>query len=168
MNAQEFNTLASDTSKTYRLEAFSFTYDFGLNIYLNDYDDLMEIVGESEIEFWQLEVQADETHLDVNNFSSLQELLEFIENNDPAAPIELFLQIIKEGYASDLDAAQSWHEDNYFCEDMNDYDFGHYLMHDVNCVEIPETLQGYIDYEKYGRDAKFDFVVIDDSIYHNA
>ena len=39
MNAQEFNTLASDSSKTFRLEAFSFTFQFGLNVFFNDYDD---------------------------------------------------------------------------------------------------------------------------------
>ena len=168
MNAQEFNKLASDTSKNYRLEAFSFTFDFGLNIYFDSLDDLHAIIGDTEIEFWQLEDQSQNAEYKVNSFAALAELLEFIENNDQAVAIELFLQLIDEGYAKHLEGAKDWHEENYFCEAMDDYDFGHYLMHDVNGVEIPEALEGYIDYSAYGRDAKInDFVVIDDCIYWN-
>lgn len=167
MNAQEFNKLASDTSKTFRLEAFSFTYDFGLNIYFDDMDDLRNIIGDSEIEFWQLEVQAENAEYKVDSFAALEELIEFIENNDPHVDIELFLQIIKEGYAKDLESAKDWHEDNYFSENMNDYDFGYYMIHDLGTCEIPEHLQSYFDYEKYGKECKWDFVVIADSIYQN-
>ena len=168
MNTQEFNTLASDSSKTFRLEAFSFTFQFGLNVFFNDYDDLMEIIGESEIEFWSLEVQADSVEIEVKSFKELQQVLAVYEDEPSNAEQLVYLaQIVSEGYAT-WENARDWHEDNYFSEDMNDYDFGHYLMHDVSCIEIPEVLQGYISYEAYGRDAKInDFVTIGNSIYNN-
>lgn len=168
MNAQEFNSLASDTSKTFRLEAFSFTFQFGLNIYFDSYSDLIDIIGESEIEFWSLEVQADSVEIEVKSFKALEQVLEVYEEEPSNAEQLVYLaQIVSEGYAT-WDNARNWHEDNYFSEHMDDYDFGHYLMHDVNCIEVPEALQGYIDYEQYGKDAKInDFVTIGSSIYNN-
>ena len=55
MNAIDFSNAASDSTKNFRLEAFSFTYDFGLNIYFDDMEDLRNIIGDTEIEFWQVE-----------------------------------------------------------------------------------------------------------------
>lgn len=166
MNAQEFNTLASDTSKTYRLEAFSFTFQFGLNVFFNDMDDLHNIIGDTEIEFWQVEEQASECCIDVSDFHSLKQVLEMCADAAPS-DLEAYQEIVKGGYAT-WETVADWHLDNYFCEDMNDYDFGHYLMHDVSCIEVPEALQGYIDYEQYGKDALInDFVKIGSNIYNN-
>ena len=166
MNAQEFNKLASDSSKTFRLEAFSFTFDFGINIFFDDMNDLHAIIGETEIEFWQVEEQASEIHIDVSDFSSLKQVLEMFADAAPS-DLEAYQEIVKGGYAT-WETVADWHLDNYFSEHMADYDFGHYLMHDVSCIEIPEALQGYISYESYGRDALInDFVVIGSNIYNN-
>lgn len=168
MNAFDFSNKASDSSKAFRLEAFSFTFQFGLNIYFDDMDDLQDIIGDTEIEFWQVEGMHEETYLDVKNFKDLETAIKLIEESHFQEDLDQFSAIVKDGYATDLEAAQEWHEDNQFCEDMNDYDFGHHLMHDVSCIEIPEVLQGYIDYEAYGKDAKInDFVTIGNSIYNN-
>lgn len=48
MNAFDFSNAANDSTKNFRLEAFSFTYDFGLNIYFDDMDDLRSIIGDTE------------------------------------------------------------------------------------------------------------------------
>lgn len=166
MNAQQFLALASDQSKSFRLEGFSFTFDFGLNIYFDDMDDLHEIIKDTEIEFWQVEDQASEIHLDVSDFQSLEQILNMFADAAPS-DLEAYQEIVKGGYAAWENVAD-WHLDNYFSEHMNDYDFGHYLMHEVSCIEIPEVLQGYIDYEAYGRDALInDFVVIGPNIYNN-
>lgn len=168
MNAFDFELLASDKTKTFRLEAFSFTFQYGLNIYFDDMDDLKDIIGESEIEFWQVEGMNEDTYMDVNNFADLTTAIELIEAGHFQEDLDTFNAIAKEGYAPTLADAQQWHEDNHFSDHMNDYDFGHYLMHEVSCIEIPETLQGYIDYEQYGKDALInDFVVIGSNIYNN-
>lgn len=168
MNAFDFSNKASDSTKAFRLEAFSFTFQFGLNIYFDDMDDLWDIIGETEIEFWQVEGTQEETYLDVKNFKDLETAIKLIEDSHFQEDLDQFSTIVKDGYATDLEAAQEWHEDNQFCEEMNDYDFGHYLMTEVGCIEIPEALQGYIDFEQYGKDTKInDFVTIGNYIYNN-
>ena len=167
MNAFDFSNLASDTSKNFRLEAFSFTYDFGLNIYFDDMDNLKEIIGDSEIEFWQVEGTSEGTYMDVDNFNALEKAIELIEEGHFQEDLNALAAIVKDGYANDLDEAKTWKEDNYFSEDMNDYDFGYYMIHELGTCEISEHLQSYFDYEKYGKECKWDFVVIGDSIYNN-
>lgn len=167
MNAFDFSNLASDTSKNFRLEAFSFTFDFGLNIYFDDLAELEDIIGETEIEFWQVEGTAEGTYMDVNNFADLETAIELIEESHFQDDLDQFSSIVKEGYAPNLAEAKTWHEDNYFSEDMSDYDFGYYMIHELGTCEIPEHLQSYFDYEKYGKECKWDFVVIADSIYNN-
>lgn len=168
MNAIDFSNKASDSTKNFRLEAFSFTYDFGLNIYFDDMDDLRDIIGDSEIEFWQVEGLREETYMDVDNFKDLETAIELIMESHFQEDLDLFAKLKEEGYVKDLADAQKWHDENNFCEDMSDYDFGHYLMHEVSCIEIPEALQGYIAYEAYGRDALInDFVRVGNHIYSN-
>jgi hypothetical protein len=168
MNAFDFENLASDKTKNFRLEAFSFTFQYGLNIYFDDLDDLKNIIGESEIEFWQVEGMNEYTYMDVKTFQDLETAIELIEDGHFQEDLDNFSAILKEGYAPTLADAKQWHEDNHASESMNEYDFGYYLMHEVQCVEIPEALQGYIDYEQFGKDALInDYVVIGSNIYHN-
>lgn len=168
MNVFDFSNKANDSTKNFRLEAFSFTYDFGLNIFFDDLSDLQDIIGDTEIEFWQVEGLHEGTYMDVDNFKDLETAIQLIEDGHFQEDLDLFQQLKNEGYVSDLADAQEWHDENQFCEDMSDYDFGHYLMHDVSCIEIPEVLQGYINYEAYGRDAKInDFVTVSNFIYSN-
>ena len=55
--------------------------------------------------------------------------------------------------------------DRYFCDYMDDDDFGYYLVHELDCIEIPESVESYFDYERYGRDCKYDFYVTDNYIF---
>lgn len=168
MNAIDFSNKASDSTKNFRLEAFSFTFQFGINIYLDDMDDLRDIIGDTEIEFWQVEGLREDTYMNVDNFKDLETAIELIMEGHFQEDLDLFKQLKAEGYVSDLSQAQEWHDENQFCEDMSDYDFGHYLMHDVSCIEIPEALQGYVNFEQYGKDAKInDFVTVGNFIYSN-
>ena len=106
--------------------------------------------------------------MDVDNFKDLETAIELIMEGHFQEDLDLFSKLKNEGYVRNLEDAQEWHEENQFCEDMSDYDFGHYFMHDVSCIEIPEALQGYIDYEAYGRDAMInDFVRVGNFIYSN-
>lgn len=168
MNAIDFSNAASDSNKNFRLEAFSFTFQFGLNIFFDDMEHLKDIIGDTEIEFWQVEGLREDTYMDVDNFKDLETAIELIMEGHFQEDLDLFKQLKAEGYVSDLSQAQEWHDENQFCEDMSDYDFGHYLMHDVSCIEIPEALQGYVNFEQYGKDAKInDFVTVGNFIYSN-
>lgn len=168
MNAIDFSNAASDSNKNFRLEAFSFTFQFGINIFFDDMDDLRDIIGDTEIEFWQVEGLREDTYMNVDNFKDLETAIELIMEGHFQEDLDLFKQLKAEGYVSDLSQAQEWHDENQFCEDMSDYDFGHYLMHDVSCIEIPEALQGYVNFEQYGKDAKInDFVTVGNFIYSN-
>lgn len=168
MNAFDFSNKASDSSKNFRLEAFSFTFDFGLNIYFDDMANLRDIIGDTEIEFWQVEGLREDTYMDVDNFKDLESAIELIMESHFQEDLDLFKKLKDEGYVSDLSDAQEWHDENQFCEYMSDYDFGHYLITEVSCIEIPEALQGYIDFEQYGKDSKInDFVTIGNFIYSN-
>lgn len=168
MNAFDFSNKASDPSKNFRLEAFSFTFDFGLNIYFDDMEDLRDIIRDTEIEFWQVEGLREDTYMDVDNFKDLESAIELIMEGHFQEDLDLFKKLKEDGYVSDLTDAKEWHDENQFCENMNDYDFGHYLIHEVSCIEIPDALQGYIDYEQYGKDAMInDFVKIGNHIYSN-
>lgn len=168
MNAFDFSNAANDSTKNFRLEAFSFTFQFGLNIYFDDMDDLRSIIGDTEIEFWQVEGLREGTYMDVKNFTDLETAIELIMEGHFQEDLDQFSLIVKDGYAPTLDEAQEWHDENHFCEEMNDYDFGHYLMTEVSCIEIPEALQGYVDFEQYGKDALInDFVKIGSHFYNN-
>ncbi|MDV4317049.1 antirestriction protein ArdA [Acinetobacter indicus] len=168
MNAFDFSNAANDSTKNFRLEAFSFTFDFGLNIFFDDMGDLRDIIGDTEIEFWQVEGLREDTYMNVDNFKDLETAIELIMEGHFQEDLDLFLALKNEGYVKNLEDAQEWHDENQFCEDMSDYDFGHYLIHELSCIEIPEALQGYVDYEAYGRDAKInDFVTIGNFIYSN-
>ncbi len=37
------------------------------------------------------------------------------------------------------------------------YDFGYAMVHEWGSLEIPESLEYYFDYERYGRDCSYDF-----------
>lgn len=167
MNAFDFSNKASDSTKAFRLEAFSFTFQFGLNIFFDDIDDLHAIIGDTEIEFWQVEGTQEETYLDVDNFKDLETAIKLIAESHFQEDLDQFSLIVKEGYATDLEQAQEWHEENYFCEEMNDYDFGYHMIHELSCLEIPEHLESYFDYERYGKECKWDFVTIGSNIYNN-
>ena len=78
MNAFDFSNKASDSSKNFRLEAFSFTFSLGLNIYFDDMDDLRDIIGDTEIEFWQVEGLREDTYMNVDNFKDLVAAIELI------------------------------------------------------------------------------------------
>lgn len=48
----------------------------------------------------------------------------------------------------------SWDSDIVLYKNMDWYDLGYELLHD--CYEIPEYLENYIDYEKFGEELSYD------------
>ena len=50
---------------------------------------------------------------------------------------------------------ESWDDNIYLYENYDWDDFGRYMIETL-CIEIPEQLECYIDYEAYGRSFQFD------------
>ena len=47
-----------------------------------------------------------------------------------------------------------WNDDIYLMENMDWYDLGYHILHEF--YDIPDFLDNYIDYERYGEELKFD------------
>jgi antirestriction protein len=86
--------------------------------------------------------------IQINEYTGLQtisELAEFLsEHGDLGASVY--------EYAHDLDDAKRLLEESYHGEFDSEEDFAYYWTHEVDCREIPEHLQNYIDYQAMARD----------------
>ena len=51
------------------------------------------------------------------------------------------------------DSGDRWDDDIYIYEDYSWYDLGYYYLHD--CHQIPDYLDNYIDYERYGEEFSY-------------
>lgn len=51
---------------------------------------------------------------------------------------------------------EHWDDDIYIYEGMDWEDLGHYFIHQVSCIQIPEELENYIDYRSYGEQFQYD------------
>jgi len=51
---------------------------------------------------------------------------------------------------------ENWDDDMYLYPGFDWYDLGHHFIHEVNCHEIPDWLENYIDYAKYGEELHYD------------
>lgn len=87
------------------------------------------------------------------NFKKLADFLELDENE----------QEICEEYWEEIDSATDVKTilERYFftfsgCCNKNE-EFGEYLALECDCLEIPDNIMPYFDYERYGRDALYDF-----------
>ena len=100
-------------------------------------------------------------------------------NWDYVSPKKLFnvlkeSEVLENGYKYDLMAAflevrsldeffelvesqgSHWDDDINLYKDMDWYDLGYYFIHEVNCNEVPDWLDNYIDYSRYGEELSYD------------
>lgn len=158
-----------DNKKRFRLEGFSFTHQHGFNLYFDEYDDFIDELGDVEIEFWQLEDTWANEEIKVSSFKMLESLIEFLVSLDldEVKEVGTYAALVEGNYA-DWSNVKEWHEDRYVCDYENDDDFGRYLIDECSALEIPEDIQGYFDYERYGRDALIsDYLVAEGKVYRN-
>ena len=57
--------------------------------------------------------------------------------------------------------------DKYLGEFSSYSDLGYFLIYELGCWDVPEILKNFIDYEKYGREASWDFHEIDNYYFWN-
>ena len=49
-----------------------------------------------------------------------------------------------------------WDDGIYLYPNYSWYDLGYYFLHEVDCCQVPDYLDNYIDYERYGEELKYD------------
>lgn len=142
---------------------------------LNDYEDWEDIEEELVKQGFELNGIDEELFIqDVENFISsgsvnwdyvhpkaLFELLKksgILEDEDKYQKAEIYCDI--EGYVewqrTVHDREENWDDEIYLYPDFNWYDLGYFFLHEVDCITIPEYLENYIDYEKYGEQFSYD------------
>lgn len=155
--------------KKYRLEGFCFTFDVGINFYFDDLENFKDVIDENdlEIEFWQLEEVATTNSYDVDNFSDLSAIIEWLDDGEDEDLIAQYIALANDNFCQ-LDEAKEYHENNLFCEVMSDEDLGYYIVDEgLFGVEIPDSLANYLDYKSIGRDFSFDLSQCGDYYYMN-
>ncbi len=142
---------------------------------LNDFDSWEEILEELEAEGFELDGIDEELFIqDIENFiasnavnwdyvnpQDLFELLKksgILDDSDKYEKAEIYCDI--EGYESWKsrveDDEDNWDDGIYLYPDFDWYDLGYYFLHEVDCVQIPECLENYIDYKSYGEEFSYD------------
>jgi len=91
----------------------------------------------------------------LKEYKSIEELNEIAERLEPLSEHEIFklLSMFEIVYYENIieyfDSIDEWH----LFEDIYDlYSLGYLFANEWNCLEIPDNLEPYFDYEKYGRD----------------
>lgn len=141
---------------------------------LNDYDSWEDILEELELEGFELDGIDEELFVqDIENFPG------DVKNWDYVNPAILFDTLKKSGVLDDHnkydlmeaycdvegydafedlvnDREDRWDDDIYMYQGFDWYDLGYHFLHEVDCIEIPECLENYIDYKSYGESFSYD------------
>ena len=155
--------------KNYRLEGFCFTFDVGINFYFDDLEEFRIAIDENdlEIEFWQLEEVTSTNSYDVDNFSDLSVIIEWLESGEDKNLIAQYTALDND-YFCELADAKEYHENHLFCAAMSDEDLGYHIVEEgLFGVEVPENLANYLDYQSIGRDVSLDLSLCGDYYYTN-
>ena len=135
---------------------------------LNDYEEWSEIEEELTKQGFKLDGIDEELFVqDIENFPSNSKNWDFVNPKELFETLKLsgvlddedkFTKMIAycdiEGYTSFESIVSrkegDWDDDIYLYPDYDWYKLGYYFLHEVDCIDIPDFLEDYIDYEKYG------------------
>lgn len=141
---------------------------------LNDYNEWEEIEEELKKQGFELDGIDEELFIqDIENFPAN------VGNWDYVHPQDLFETLKKSGVLDDvnkyekMDAycevrsyteweqrvhnyEEDWDEDVILYPNFSWYDLGYHYIHEVSCFDIPEELEDYIDYARYGEQFSYD------------
>lgn len=143
-------------------------------ICLNNYEEWDEILEELKKQGFNLNGIDEELFVqDIENFPANS------KNWDYVNPKDLFELLKKSGVLDDAykfekmeiycdiegydewerlvnEREDCWEDDIYLYPNFDWYDLGYYFLHEVDCVQIPDCLENYIDYKSYGEEFSFD------------
>ena len=138
---------------------------------LSDYDTYEEIEEELKKQGFELEgideelfiqdiegIDDNNTNWDYVHPKNLFETLKesgILDDDYKYKTFEAFLEVesFSEFERRVEDSGDRWDDDIYIYEDYSWYDLGYYYLHD--CHQIPDFLDNYIDYERYGEEYKY-------------
>ena len=141
---------------------------------LSDYEDWAEIVAELEKQGFKLDGIDEELFIqDIENFVTdginwdyvhPKELFELLKKSGVLDDDEKYQKAVIycdiEGYSDWKrivnDYEENWDDDMYLYPGFNWYDLGYYFLHEVDYVKVPDYLDDYIVYEKYGEQFSYD------------
>ena len=112
------------------------------------------IDGERYQETFITDYETDINGLKIGEYDGIEELnelTEVIEANDPEA-VEALIYF---GYDTAEEIAD-YIDDILFFEGSDDYDIGYYYAIECGCLDIPDNIQNYFDFEAYGRDIELE------------
>ncbi len=99
-------------------------------------------------------INASDMNCDYIHPKDLFELLQeadVISNDKNYELMSAFLEVRTwEDFENRVKGYSDWTDDIYLYKDTDWYDLGYNLMHD--CYQIPDYLESYIDYKRYGED----------------
>ena len=134
---------------------------------LEDFDSFEEIEEELTKQGFELDGIDEELFIqdidgidakDMNcDYIHPKDLFEFLQKADVISNdynyelMSAFLEVRTwEDFENRVKDYSDWTDDIYLYKDQDWYDLGYNLMHD--CYQIPEYLESYIDYKRYGED----------------
>ena len=112
------------------------------------------IDGERYQETFITDYETDINGLKIGEYDGIEELnelTEVIEANDPEA-VEALIYF---GYDTAEEIAD-YIDDILFFEGSDDYGIGYYYAIECGCLDIPDNIQNYFDFEAYGRDIELE------------
>lgn len=130
---------------------------------MNDYDNVDEIYNELKKEGFTDE-ELEETFIqdfecdckifencDYINIDRAFEILEAIDESDIGSEeLEAYIEVMGMPDFEELDEKEI-----YLYKDYDWYDLGYYFLMESGCYQIPEYLENYIDFERYGEELKY-------------
>lgn len=141
----KFPATADDLKEVFKRIGIGEKDDFG-NPYeewfISDYDCYVDGLYEKLGEY---------SDLDSLNYlaSLLDDMSDFdLQKFEAALELNSYISSVKDM----INLAQNLDHYELYSEIHNDEDLGRYYIDLVDCVEVPPALQGYINYEAYGRD----------------
>ena len=109
---------------------------------------------EEHEEYFITDYETDVNGLKVGEYDSIEELNELAEiiEEDP----EIAEALIYNGYDTPDEMREKW-DDVYYITTPSGWEseesaIGYYYAEELGCLDIPENLKNYFDYEAYGRD----------------
>lgn len=127
--------------------------------YINEYGEYVHGLVEDDIIYEEYAIHDYETDLDmrIDEYSSIEKLNEMAEKLAELSDWEFdVVKAMVETGNYYLDEALEKYENCQLMTEINDEeDLGYYYIEESGIYEIPSFLQGYIDYEKFGRDLMY-------------
>lgn len=141
------------------LERYNNGYLVGKWFDLDDYsdsDDLQEdiqgMLDEHDNEEWAIH-DYDFNCSGIDGLGEYEDLEQLIELNDMLNEDDKkVLAFIEYFGISDVFNVSYWDDVRFYEDIENAYDIGYYWMIELGCYDIPENLEMYIDFEKWGND----------------